>query len=458
MARYAARPMSPGAEDAEDAQDAQPERGVPRRVWSATALQVLGRVWGSICTLLTLALLARHLAGDSFGRFTFYLTVFALLDSLTDFGTGTVAVRRTAANPWAVPGVLASTRRVRLALASLGALGVTATAFLLGEPGAPWILLATLYQLTHAFELSAVVFKNRVAWGIPVAVRALAATFRLALVLGLWRLGVQSPALYLLGTAAGSSLANVLLHRAARPHIPRPTIPVARARGILREAWPLGVAFLCQQLYFYVDNLFVLLIEGDTELGRYNGGVRIMSFLIMTATYASGSALPWLVRRGGEGSAGSAAAQLGQPLFAAACLGCGALWPWSSELLAFVLGDDFASAGPSLAWLLMACAAVAAGAPLLTTVVAAGRPMHVLAVAGGALLLNTVGNALLVPRYGITGAALATFVTEVAVALGAAVALSRLGSSAFRWRPWRWLVGPVAFAVAAWLSSLLPLA
>lgn len=431
---------------------------VPRRVWCATVLQVLGRLWGSACTFATLALLARHLEGEGFGRYTFYLAVFTLLDSVTDFGTGAVAVRRTAGDRWAVPGVLASGRRVRLGLATIGALAVSVAAFALGEPGAIWIALATLYQHTHALELSATVFKNRIAWGVPVAVRAVASTLRLGFVLALWKLGVESAALYLLGTALGSSLANGMLHRAARPWIPRPTIPVQRARGLLREAWPLGVAGVCQQLYFYVDNLFVRGLEGDLALGHYNGGVRLMSFLIMTATYAAGASLPWFSRRAAEGELGTAAARLGQPLLLAASLALGLAWPWSAELMRFVFGEGFEVAGPSLAWLLAATALVYAGAPLLTAVVASGASRAVLAIAATALAINVVGNALLVPAMGITGAALATCATEGSVVLGAALALTRGGHGPLRTRPWLWALAPALFAGAAWLSSRLPLA
>ena len=69
---------------------------VPARVWSATGLQIAGRLWGSACTFAILAVLARHLGAAEFGRFTFWIAVFGLLDGLTDFGTGAVAVQRIA--------------------------------------------------------------------------------------------------------------------------------------------------------------------------------------------------------------------------------------------------------------------------------------------------------------------------------------------------------------------------
>jgi O-antigen/teichoic acid export membrane protein len=354
--------------------------------------------------------------------------------------------------------VLATARRARLGLATVGTLLVAATALAAHEPGAWWIVLATLYQHTHALELSAVVFKNRIAWGVPVVIRAAAATLRLGFVVALWFFGVQSAALFLLGTAAGSSIANFLLHRAARPWIPRPTIPIVPARGVLREALPLGIALICQQLYFYVDNLFVREIEGDLALGLYNGAVRIMSFLIMAATYAGSAALPWLVARAKAGDLGTASARLAQPLGVAAGVGLGCLWPWSEELLRLVLGDAFAVAAPSLKWLVLATASVYLGAPLFTAVVAGRGPGAVLSVAGialGALLVNVVGNSFLVPRLGIEGAALATFATESAVVLFSLVALARGGARPLSVRPVLWLLVPAAFALSAWLSSLL---
>lgn len=434
---------------------------VPRGVWIGTALQALGRVFGSICTLVSLAVLARHLPGEGFGQYTFYLAVFALLDSLTDFGTGQVAIGRTAAHPDALPAVLAGCRRLRLAFATLGVLLVLTTGLATGEIGLAWILLATLYQHTHALELSATVFKNNLDWSVPVKLRAIASVLRLGIVLVMVAAGVESAAVFLLGTAAGSSVANILLHRAAKqssPGVARGSAAPALLRDLLREAWPLGLAALCMQVYFYVDNLFVRAIEGEVAVGRYNGAVRIMSLGIMVAVFAANSGLPWLRRRLPSGQLGEAVARLSQPLFALACAVLGLFWPWRAEILRLVLGDGFEVAGPALGWLLFATAAVYLGAPLMTAVVAHGKGPALLGVASAGLAVNLVGNAWLVPAMGIEGAAVATFATELTVAGGAALVLVRAGSSPLRSHPWRWLLGPPLFAASAWLSSLLPLA
>jgi O-antigen/teichoic acid export membrane protein len=346
---------------------------------------------------------------------------------------------------------------LRAGLLGVGLVGIGA--FLFDEPDPGWILLASLYPVTHVLELSATIYKNRISWRVPVAMRAAASTLSLAFVVALLAGGAVRPALYLCAVAAGSTLANVGLHVAARRHLP-PIMPGERpiAKGIFAAALPLGLSGLCAQTYFYVDNLFVRAIEGPEAVGVYNIGVRILGFSIMVALFASMAALPWFTREHAEQRLGEAIARLAQPLFALAGLGAGVLFPWCEELLG-LFGPDFVAGGPSLRWLLSAVCVIYLGAALMTAVVSTGRTRSMLTITSSGLLLNLVGNALLVPRLGIEGAAIATLATEAAVVIGATLALARLGVRPFGGRRAAlWLGGPLAFAAGAWLSSLLPLA
>lgn len=428
----------------------------PRRILGATALLVLGRLWSSACALLALVVLARTLEGDDFGRFTFYVALFVLLDTLADLGTGAVAVQRTAAAPAELPEVVAGARRIRLAAGAVGAALVGGGAWVLGEPGAGWILLATLYPLSHALELEATVFKNRIAWGVPVAVRVAASSAALLLVLAAVARGVRDPALLLLCQVGGHGLGNLTLFLAARPHLPRRALGAIPWRPLLAAALPLGLAGLCQRGYFYLDNLFVRALEGEVALGHYNVGVRVLSYTVMGAVYASLAALPWLARCHARGQLGAAARDLTQALLALGGLAAGLLWPWTSTLLG-LFGPGFEAASTSLRWLLGAAVAIHAGAGLLTAVLAAGRARAVLAIAAAGLGLNALANALLVPAHGIEGAAMATLATELAVASLAAYALTRQQRGALGGRAWAWLGAPALFVPAYLVSSRLGL-
>jgi len=447
----------PGPESFADAFERAHPHVVPPRVWWATALQVLGRIWVGICTLIILYVLAGHLPEEGFGTLTFYLAVFAWLDALAMLGTSQVAVQRTAGDPASVPAVLKAARRIRLGAGTLGVVLVGGGAIASGESGALWILLASLYPLTHALELSATVFRNRIAWSVPVAVRLVASGLSLGFVLLAWWGGVDSPAFFLVAIAAGSALGNLVLHLASLPHLPRVVGPIAAARGLLRDALPMGLAGLCAHTYFYVDNLFVRHYEGEAALGQYNVAVRFLSVMIMVAQYASLTALPWFARRHEAGELASAVQRLGPPLFAAAGLGAGLLWPFATDLLE-LFREGFGAAGPSMRWLLLAVVAIHAGGVLMTALVAAGGYRGVLVVTAAGLLVNLLGNLWSVPRYGMEGAAAITFVTEAFVVIGCALALRGAGVRLELRRSWPWLGAPVAFFLGLGLSHLLLLA
>lgn len=424
------QPDSPGTRGESSAEnfdgaiaDAIDRPEVPRRLWRATALQVGGRLYSSGTTFLILALLARTLPTAAFGRYTFYIALFALLDALTDFGTGSVAVRRTSEDAWSVIPVLRAARRIRMRLAIAALVGVTVAVTAFDEPGGTWVILAALYPLTHALELSATVLKSQLAWEKPVAVRAFAATLRLGAVAGLVYAGVREPGPLLFATAAGSAVANFALHWVAAPSLPRPTIAVQPERHLLREAWPLGLALVAQQTYFYLDNLFLRALRDEVELGHYNAAVRWMSLVLLVAQYAALSGLPWLAKRHAKGELGLAAARLSRPLVLTSAVVLGFLSTRCDWLLAWTFGEEFRAAAPSLEWLLAAAVAVHAGAVALTALVASGAQRAVLAITLIGVVGNAAGNAWAVGRYGAEGAAWTTFGTEVWIALASGAVL-----------------------------------
>jgi O-antigen/teichoic acid export membrane protein len=408
---------------------------VPRRVWGATLWLALGKQWGAVCTLATLALLARALELSEFGHFTFYLALFALADVLADSGTSTVALQR-GADPAAFAAAIAAGRRVRAGTGFLAFALLAGTARLLDPLEAPWVALAALAPFSRVLELSSVVFQREIAWGLPVFLRALGATLRFLVVLFVWRAGARGFGPFLAAHALALALGNVTLHVVARARLPLAgpsgERPGARALELLRAALPLAAAGLCQQAYFYADNLFVRALRGEAELGHYNAAVRVFSALVAFAAFATNAALPWLARRGHAGELRAAAARLAWPLFAGACLSAAALWPWSGELLRALYGAGFEAGATALRWLLGALVAVALGAPALTAVVAAGANRAVLAISAAALALNLLLNALLVPRAGMEGAAAATLATETVVLAGSLAVLGGLRRSGSR--------------------------
>lgn len=422
---------------------------VPTRVWRGAGWRLAGRIWSSACTLVVLYLAAQALDLASFGRLTFYLAVFAVLDAIVDSGTGQALVQRTADRPEALLATLARARRVRVIAGLAGVALVGGGAWLLEEPEAGWITLASLYPTTHALELSTIALRNELRWGPQVAIRAFAAGTGLVLTLIVLAVGTPTAGKLLVALAAGSTTGNLLAHAVGRRSLPRGPRGAADPWGpFLRVALPLGAAAICQQAYFWCDNAVLRAVHGEASVGPYNIAVRIMGWSLSVAVYASAVALPWLTRAEAGDQLLAATLRLAVPLAAAAAFAVGLVTPWSAHLVG-LFGEEFASGGPALEVLLLAVIAVHAGAPLLTAVTASGRSRTVLALSALALLLNLGLNAVWVPSAGALGAARATLATETWVALASAACLAR----AARPRPSARLLLPWLAVPACWVAG-----
>ncbi|MAB79846.1 MAG: hypothetical protein CMJ89_10885 [Planctomycetes bacterium] len=418
--------------ESDHSQPPPPPLGIPWKVCRATSLLFLGRQWGAVCTALILAVLAHELPISGFGRFTFYLAVFAFFDGFVDFGTGTVTLQRGTSNEEHFLAALGAARRVRAVTASCAGLFLGTCVLHWAEGGAAWIALAGFYPLTRVFEASALCFQRSIAHGVPVLVRSLSATLRLVSICGLALGGVHSVPLLLLVHASWIAAANLVLHRLARRHLPRigdSTIPLDTPRlatlTLLRTAFPLALAGMFQQAYFYVDNLFVRSLLGLEELGLYNAAARIFSWLVLVAAYATSAALPWLVRRHEAGGLRAATARLGLCLSGIGVLAVAPLWLHDETILVSVFGNAYAGSATSLRWLLGAAICVFAGSGFLTAIIAAGKNWTAAMIALAALIVNVIGNLLWIPHMGIEGAAAATFASECTVCITSILILQR---------------------------------
>ncbi len=428
---------------------------VPARVWTATGWLVAGRLGATACGALSLFLLARGLPVATFGLITFWLGIFLLVDGWTDFGSSAVAVRESARERWALVPMLRATRRLRGVMALVAWFVLTAFSFARGETDAGWISLAALYPLSRTLEASAIVYQVEIAWRVPVALRFATAVARLAGFALLLYGDVERVAAYLGWHALVQTAGNTALWFAARARLPLSAMPVATPGSLAgvrfwRAALPLGLAGVCQQAYFWVDNLFLRGLRSHEELGLYNACVRLLTFAVLVATLATTAALPWLAQHERRGELGASVDRLAWPPFVLACVGVGLVYPHSGELLALVFGEPYRAAAPTLRWLWFAVLVIYVGAGLLTALVAAGRTKEVLFSTGTALLVNLVANACLVPSYGMEGAAIATVATEGVLTLLVYVLLRRAGD-----RP---LARPMRFVGALVLGVLLGVA
>ena len=398
---------------------------VKKKLFGATALLFLARQWGGVATVLTLTVLARELSLESLGRFTFYLSLFAFLESFVDFGSGTLTLKQGAASATKFNQALASARKLRLTTGAFAFLVIALSAHFLERDRAGWIVLAGLYPLTRCLETSSLVYQVHVRFDVPVAIRTAVATCRALTLIVLVSQGHTSPgpliAVHAAWTSVGHSLQHLFAGRRLRA-LPKsassPLVP------FFFRALPLALTGVLQQGYFYIDNLLIRGMLGEEALGLYNASARLFSGLALLAAYATTAALPWFARQDAKGQLESALRGLQKPLLIGGVCSVLFLWPFAEPALVLIFGPGFEAAAGSLRWLLVGVCFVSVGAAPLTALIAKGLYWSVASIACVALVLNLVVNFVLLPTMGIQGAAIATVLSEAAVA-GASLLLLR---------------------------------
>lgn len=402
-----------------------------------TAIQVTGKVVGTILGLATFWFLIHALDDDGYGALTKAQTYAAVFGILVDFGltlTTTQMISEPGANEKKILGTVLTLRIVSavtfLSLAPISAL------FL---PTTPAERMAILYFAIAFFFASFAqvlvgVFQKRLA--LTQATLAETAN-RLVAFLGVlavwhWSLGLAAASF---AFVLGGIVHVLLMIRGVRAYIPITfTFDRAIAKTLLQKSWPIGVSIFFNLIYLKGDVLFMWLFgRSDLEIGYYGGAYKIIDVMTTVPTTLMGLLLPLLVsawesrnrvlfdKRMQDGL--DVLAMLGIPFaFGSAICGVAVMTLVKSSL---------APAGQILALLGPTATAVFLGSLFSYTVVAIGKQRVMTWAYAFVATVTIAGYAIFIPNYGMWAAAAMSLVAETLIGIIAAVVVLR----ATKWRP-----------------------
>lgn len=410
----------------------------------------------SLISFAGLALFTRLLPPEQFGVYAIVMAA-VLLGNAVIFGWLRLSVLRFLPSARNRAELLSTTIVAYLGLTLLVALG-TAIALVLVPAGPARGLLvmgAVLVCLSAWLELSQAVPQadlNPAEYGRAAIAKAvigvLAGASLAAIGWGAWGL--------LGGVALGTAVPSVFLGRTAWKGVAWHKVDRGAAREILRYGLPLTASLSLSFIVRGSDRLFLGWLAGASVAGIYAAGYDIaQNSLQALMTIINAAAFPLAVtalERDGEEAVRDQLSQNVTTLVAVALPAAVGLSFVARDLAAVLLGAAFrVSAARLIPW--VACGVLLSGlrAYYVDHAFKLGRhtvrQVYVLAVAAGS---NVVLNVLLIPSYGLMGAAYST-VASYAVALVAGIALSR---SAF---PLPFPVGELWRAVAATAGMALVL-
>lgn len=377
----------------------------------------------SVLMLVLLLIAAKVLGTESFGRFSFVLALAVIFETLMDFGLKEVTTRSIAREPHHALRYVQNTFGLKAILGLLSVLLLAATtAALRGE--SELVLAAVLLGLGAVLR-SYVTTLRSVFYGIDrfdLETTVLVADRLLVLVAGAATLYAGYGVVGLSVAFLVARLAGLLLAAALATSVIgslRPAFDLPFWRDLQVRAIPFGAFVVVLQLYNYVDTVMLGVMKGDAETGLYNAAYRLYEGFAHVPSIISVVLAPRLARefvadrttyrRTAVGGI-SAAALLGIPAGLAAYLVAGPSVSWlydegyaSSTQVFQILGAGFVVVFPLAVLHTIAIAANAERLLLMTALIGCS--------------INAAANLILIPGYGMHGAAVATLIGE-AISLG----------------------------------------
>jgi O-antigen/teichoic acid export membrane protein len=209
-------------------------------------------------------------------------------------------------------------------------------------------------------------------------------------------------------------------------------------RELFRRMNSFGMPLVPAALFLWAinfsDRLFIVHFRGQAEVGIYSLAVRIASVIVflMTAFQLAWPAFAYSIKDDDEAKR-TYSFVLTYLLFVTCwiALALGALAPWIVDVLATGKFDRAAEAVPLLAF---ATAAYAGYSVLAIGIGRARKTQRNWIVAGAAAVLNVALNLVLIPRYGMMGAAAATVVAYVALFVAMWLNSRSVYPVAYQWR------------------------
>jgi len=424
--------------DGEDRSDAQ-------RVFGSFVSLGGGEILARIVAFLGTAYLTRRLGASGFGILTFATAICGYFTVAVTAGFESIGAREIARRPQEARAIARSIVLVRLGLATVALIIVTFVAAFLNKPAIVKLTVAlTGFTFLSLAMDTAFVYKglekNRLV-GFSIVLReSLNVVAILLVVRGIDDIA-RVPLAQVFGQLSAALVLAIPLVRMKRG------VPHTRAGlRILRASGPLTVTRLLRTVIHTFSVVILAYFVEERVVGLYAAAYRFC-FLAMAINVAVHfSYLPVIVRatRRGEddvsdlvGRSVELATAIGAPII----FGAGVL---AGPLLSALFGVEYAEgAGPFRLLLLSVGFAFVQGSfhNVLLAYVRTGVEMRIVAVGAG---LNVGLNVLLIPHFGLTGAAAAVVAGEAAQLMLMFVVVYRLGV-----RPeFRWALRPLLAAVA----------
>lgn len=394
----------------------------------------LAHVAGKLAGLVSMVVLARGLGEVDFGRYTAAIALVQLLIVVVEFGTSGYVVREGAQRPETLGTVLGHVLMLRALLGALAAAVAVPVGAALGYDSQTMLAVA-LFAVAAGFRIAGAAFVSalqsleRLSDVARMQAEVALAQAVAAVIAVLAGGGVVAVSWAILAVSAAYPLRTWSVLR--RRWHGRVTPGVAGFGAMLRVAGFFAIAAGLTTTLTFLDAIMVQAFRGNAETGLYGAAYRLLLALGIAPvvyTEAANRSIAYFARHDRPRLARMVRRIMRHLLVLALPLAAGGV-VLSGELLETLYGGGYADAAGALSILLAALVFVFPGYLMVSACYALALERRVAFTLALAVAANATANLVVIPRFGIEGAAAATLGAEALVFALHASFLRRAGVS-----------------------------
>ncbi len=359
--------------------------------------------------------LARYLGPDQFGTLSYLISFMGVFSSLATLGLNNFVVRELVNQPEIVADTLGTAWLLQTLGGIVAAAAAIAAIFIL-KPHDPviqkYIIILSTLLLIKPIEVIRYWFESQVQlkyiiW-VENIILALFSTARIILIL----ISANLTQFIWLNFAECAAVAMGLLwiYQYKNKNIFNWKIKFSQAKIMLGESWPLICSSVAVMIYMRIDQVILGQMLDNQSVGIYSAAVKISETWNFIPLAIISSMFPSIIQAKKQDTAHYH--QLMQKLFNIIALisiaAASALTLFADSVVTILYGDAYLEASNSLALLSWAGLFTNLGCASGKWVAVESYFKNALLRVVFAAMINVAGNIILIPKYGIQGAAMST--------------------------------------------------
>ena len=373
-----------------------------------TLSQLIGKAIGAATTFAVTFLVARQLGAAGYGDFVKITTYVAFFYLLADFGINAIFLQHETRESWPALVVLRFVGGVALMATSLIILTLLPGSATQGYT--PMVRLGILLFSPTIFLQGFITSANAIfqkklrydlaAWAIFFG--------SIATLLLLWN---PTNLLLVIGAVAAGALVTTIfsLTFASRlvGHI-RFSPSLGQMKRLLIPSIPLGITLLFNLVYFRADSVVITLTRPTTEVGIYGLAYKVFEVVLVFPTFFMNAVYPLMLDTRYQFKT----ILRNSIIFLLITSLVSLIAVWFAAPLLPLIKSDFAPGIAALRVLSLGLPFFFVTSATMWALIALKKQLALVAVYGVSMLINLVGNILLVPSHGFMAAAWLTVICE----------------------------------------------